>query len=108
MDYTDLFIYDEAQQEAALSDLAILGALPRKCLVLRLGDPKQTSGGTGPSDLARRVRLVSDQLALGIHVGDAILSATFRSKIHAFFGFTFSLSCSPTWQTMRPRRQRQT
>ena len=66
MDYADLFIYDEAQQEAALSDLAILGALPRKCLVLRLGDPKQTSGGTGPSDLARRVRLVSDQLALGI------------------------------------------
>ena len=47
VDYADLFIYDEAQQEAALSDLAILGALPRKCLVLRLGDPKQTSGGTG-------------------------------------------------------------
>ena len=66
VDYADLFIYDEAQQEAALSDLAILGALPRKCLVLRLGDPKQTSGGTGPSDLARKVRLVSDQLALGI------------------------------------------
>ena len=66
VDYADIFIYDEAQQEAALSDLAILGALPRKCLVLRLGDPKQTSGGTGPSDLARRVRLVSDQLALGI------------------------------------------
>ena len=66
VDYADLFIYDEAQQEAALSDLAILGALSRKCLVLRLGDPKQTSGGTGPSDLARRVRLVSDQLALGI------------------------------------------
>ena len=48
VDYAELFIYDEAQQEAALSDLAILGALPRKCLVLRLGDPKQTSGGTGP------------------------------------------------------------
>ena len=56
----------KAEQEAALSDLAILGALPRKCLVLRLGDSTQTSGGTGPSDLARRVRLVSDQLALGI------------------------------------------
>ena len=65
VDYADLFIYDEAQQEAALSDLATLGALPRKCLVLRLGDPKQ-SGGTGPSDLARRVRLVSNQVALGI------------------------------------------
>ena len=65
MDYADLFIYDEAQQEAALSDLAILETLLRKCLV-RLGDSKQTSGGTGPSDLARRVRLVSDQLALGI------------------------------------------
>ena len=66
VDYAELFIYDEAQQEAALSDLAILGALPRKCLVLRLGDPKQTSGGTGPSELARQVRLISDQLALGI------------------------------------------
>ena len=66
VEYAELFIYDEAQQEAALSDLAILGALPRKCLVLRLGDPKQTSGGTGPSDLARKVRLISDQLALGI------------------------------------------
>ena len=66
VDYADLFICDEAQQEAALSDPAILGPLPRKCLVLRLGDPKQTSGGTGPSDLARRVRLVSDQLALRI------------------------------------------
>ena len=32
----------------------------------RLGDPKQTSGGTGSSDLARQVRFVSDQLALGI------------------------------------------
>ena len=66
VDYAGIFIYDEAQQEAALSDLAILGALPRKCLILRLGDPKQTSGGTGPSDLARKVRLISDQLALGI------------------------------------------
>ena len=46
VDYADLFIYDEAQQEAALSDLAILGALPRKCLVLRLGNSKQTSGDT--------------------------------------------------------------
>ena len=55
-DCADLFIYDEAQQEAALSDLAILGALLRKCLVLRLDDPKQTSTNTGPSDLARRVR----------------------------------------------------
>ena len=44
VDYAELFIYDEAQQEAALSDLAILG----------------------PSDLGRQVRLISDQLALGI------------------------------------------
>ena len=65
VDYAELFIYDEAQQEAALSDLAILGALPRKSLVLRLGDPKQISSGTGPSDLARKVRFISDQLALG-------------------------------------------
>ena len=35
VDYAELFIYDEAQQEAALSDIAILGALPRKCLLLR-------------------------------------------------------------------------
>ena len=62
VDYADIFIYDEAQQEAALSDLAILGALPRKCLVLRLGDSKQTSGGTESSDLARQVRYMSDRL----------------------------------------------
>ena len=43
-----------------------IGFADRPSPVLRLGDPKQTSGGTGPSDLARRVRLVSDQLALGI------------------------------------------
>ena len=48
VDYADLFIYNQAQQEAALSDPAILGALLRKCLALRLGDPKQTSEGTGP------------------------------------------------------------
>ena len=40
VDYADLFIYD--------GDLAILGALPRKCLVLRLGEFKETSGGTAP------------------------------------------------------------
>ena len=35
VDYADIFIYDEAQQEATLGDLTILGALSRKCLVLR-------------------------------------------------------------------------
>ena len=59
----------ERQQEASLSDLAILGALSRKYVVLRLEDPsKQTSGGTGSSDLARKIRLISNQLALGIRV----------------------------------------
>ena len=66
VDYAEVFVYDEAQQEASVSDVTILGALPRKCLVLRLGDPKQTSGGTAPSPLARQVREVSDQLPLGI------------------------------------------
>ena len=42
------------------------GALPRKCLVLRLEDPQQTSGGTGPGRLAQEVRAVSDRLSLGI------------------------------------------
>ena len=37
VDYAEIFIYDEAQQEAALSDIAILGVLSRKCLLLRLG-----------------------------------------------------------------------
>ena len=51
VDYAEIFIYDEAQQEAALSDIAILGALP---------------GGTGPGRLAQEVRAVSDGLSLGI------------------------------------------
>ena len=33
---------------------------------LRLGDPRQTSGGTGPGRLAQEVRAVSDELFLGI------------------------------------------
>ena len=68
VDYAEIFIYDEAQQEAALSDIAILGALPRKCLLLRLGDPQQTSGGTGPGRLAQEVRAVCDGLSLGIQL----------------------------------------
>ena len=48
--------------KTALSDIAILGALPRKCLLLRLGDPQQTSGGTGPGRLVQEVRAVSDGL----------------------------------------------
>ena len=44
VDYADIFIYDDAQQEAALSDLAILGALPRKCLVLRPSKPPVAQG----------------------------------------------------------------
>ena len=60
VDYADIFIYDEAQQEAALSDLAIPGAVPWKRLVLRLGNSKQTSSGTESSDLARQVRHISD------------------------------------------------
>ena len=60
VDYAEIFIYDETQQEAALRDIAILGALPRKCLLLRLGDLQQTSGGTGPGRLAQEVRAVSD------------------------------------------------
>ena len=58
VDYAELVIYDEAQQEASMSDVTILGALPRKCLLLRLGDPT-------PSPLAREVREVSDQLRPG-------------------------------------------
>ena len=48
VDYAEIFIYDEAQQEAALSDIAILGALPRQCLLLCPGDPQQTSGRHRP------------------------------------------------------------
>ena len=62
VDYAEIFIYDEAQQEAALSDIAILDP----ATLLRLGDPQQTSGGTGPGRLAQEVRAVSDGLSLGI------------------------------------------
>ena len=61
VDYAELFIHDEAQKEASVSDVTILGALPRKCLVLRLGDSKQISGGIAASALARQVREVSNQ-----------------------------------------------
>ena len=59
--YAEIFICNEAQQEAALSDIAILDP----ATLLRLGDPQQTSGGTGPGRLAEEVRAVSDGLSLG-------------------------------------------
>ena len=52
--YAEVFIYDEAPQESALSDVAILDALPRNCLLMRL------------ADVARKVGRASDHLALGI------------------------------------------
>ena len=48
-----------------LVTLPSLVPFPASALFFAL-QTKQTSGGTGPSDLARKVRLVSDQLALGI------------------------------------------
>ena len=62
VDYAKLFIYDEAQQEAALSDIAILGALPQVSSLA----PRRSPGGTGPGRLAQEVRAVSDGLYLGI------------------------------------------
>ena len=66
VDYAELFTCVKAQQEASVSDVTIVGALPRECLLLRLGDPKQTSGGTAAGKLAQEVRAVSDQLPLRI------------------------------------------
>ena len=56
--------FSRRQVMGAGSPVSILGALPCKCLLLRLGDPRQTSGGTGPGRLAQEARAVSDELSL--------------------------------------------
>ena len=58
-----ILIYDEAQLDSSIGDLAMLNILPSKCLLIRLGDAKQTSGGTAASTKSRGI---VDQLPIGI------------------------------------------
>ena len=54
VDYAELFIYDEAQQEAALSDIAILGALPASVSSSALVILAKPPGARGRGGLPRR------------------------------------------------------
>ena len=63
VDYAEIFIHDKAQQEAVLSDIAILGALPHKCLLLRLGDPIEVAPSLDGSSNKSALCLTGSPLA---------------------------------------------
>ena len=66
MSEVDLTLHDESQQYGNLDETAALARLPRNCLVMWLGDHRQTPGGLRKSTAARRFRrkLLQRPLAL--------------------------------------------
>ena len=62
----DLTLHDESQQYGNLDETAAIARLPHSCLVLWLGDHRQTPGGLRKSTAARRFRrkLLKRPLAL--------------------------------------------
>lgn len=56
MSEVDLALHDESQQYGNLDETAAIARLPRNCLVLWLGDRRQTPGGLRKSTAARRFR----------------------------------------------------
>ena len=56
MSEVDLALQDESQQYGNLDETAAIARLPRNCLVLWLGDHRQTPGGLRKSIAARRFR----------------------------------------------------
>ena len=56
MSEVDLALHDESQQYGNLDETAAIARLPRNCLVLWLGDHRQTPGGLRKSTAARRFR----------------------------------------------------
>ena len=62
----DLTLHDESQQYGNLDETAAIARLPHNCLVMWLGDHRQTPGGLRKSTAARRFRrkLLKQPLAL--------------------------------------------
>jgi len=56
MSEVDLALQDESQQYGNLDETAAIARLPRNCIVLWLGDYRQTPGGLRKSIAARRFR----------------------------------------------------
>ena len=66
MSEVDLTLHDESQQYGNLDETAAIARVPRTCLVMWLGDHRQTPGGLRKSTAARRFRrkLLKRPLAL--------------------------------------------
>ena len=66
MSEVDLALHDESQQYGNLDETAAIARLPRSCLVMWLGDHRQTPGGLRKPTAARRFRrkLLKRPLAL--------------------------------------------
>ena len=56
MSEVDLALQDESQQFGNLDEASAIARMPRKCLVMWLGDHRQTPGGLRKSESARRFR----------------------------------------------------
>lgn len=68
----DLALQDESQQFGNLDEASAMARMPRKCLVMWLGDHRQTPGGLRKSESARRFRQKLLKRPLALH-GDTVL-----------------------------------
>ena len=93
----------ESQQYGNLDETAAIARLPRNCLVMWLGDHRQTPGGLRKSTAARRFRrkLLKRPLALR-GSSDKVQPNTLYQVVERYFTGTPHFPAYPVAQLMRP------
>ena len=103
MSEVDLTLQDESQQYGNLDETAAIARLPRNCLVMWLGDHRQTPGGLRKSTAARRFRrkLLKRPLALR-GSSDKVQPNTLYQVVERYLTGTPHFPAYPVAQLMRP------
>ena len=103
MSEVDLTLHDESQQHGNLDETAAIARLPRNCLVMWLGDHRQTPGGLRKSTAARRFRrkLLKRPLALRGN-SDKVQPNTLHQIVGRYLTGTPHSPAYPVAQLMAP------
>ena len=103
MSEVELALHDESQQYGNLDETAAIARLPRNCLVLWLGDHRQTPGGLRKSTGARRFRqkLLKRPVALRGN-SEKVQPNTFFQVVRRYLTGTPLSPAYPVAQLMKP------
>ena len=104
MSEVELALHDESQQYGNLDETAAIVRLPRNCLVLWLGDHRQTLGGLRKSTAARRFRqkLLKRPVALRGNSEKVQPNTFFQVVVRYLTGTPLSSPACPVAQLMKP------